>query len=218
MSLKLQKIIGFSLLLLVFLFWGTKTYSEKKRLTASQELDRIHLALLPVAEARELPYLFPLDSRSVLQPYAAFNTSSHHPNLYHSAIDYQVPLGSPVYAVADGIVSFAGEMEGHAGLVIIDHHQEGLHSLYGHLSTQQPIASLGPVKRGEIIGYVGQSSESDGGGHLPHLHFALRLGSKSDYPASGEGRWMADYTREAPIFYGYIEPELFILQTIRWDR
>ncbi|HAS6346817.1 M23 family metallopeptidase [Vibrio sp. IRLE0018] len=220
MLLKLQNITLFLLLSLVFifLFWGTKTYSEKHRLNAEQELDRVHRELTAVLEDSEVSYLFPLDRRTVLQEYAAFNVSPRFPNLYHAAIDYHVQAGSPVYAVADGNVSYSGEQEEHLGLVIIDHYKEGLHSLYGHLSTKQAVVTQGPVKRGAIIGYVAEPMIHEGDSRVPHLHFALRLGIKSDYPESGEGRWMAGYTSAMPVFHGFIDPERFIMQTIQWDK
>ncbi|ELP5727280.1 M23 family metallopeptidase [Vibrio vulnificus] len=220
MLLKFQNITVFLLLSLVLiaLFWGTKTYSEKHQLNAEQELDRVHRELTAVLEDSDVSYLFPLDNRSVLQEYAAFNVSPRFPNLYHAAIDYHVQAGSPVYAVADGNVSYSGELKEHLGFVVIEHYKEGLHSLYGHLSTKQAMVSEGAVKRGAIIGYVAEPQLHGGNSSVPHLHFALRLGLKSDYPESGEGRWMAAYTSDMPISQGFIDPERFIMQSIHWDK
>ena len=53
---------------------------------------------------------------------------------YHAAEDYWRPAGSEVYAMADGEVSFSGMMGGYGWLVIVDHPEMNLYSLYGHLS------------------------------------------------------------------------------------
>ncbi|MCA3910264.1 M23 family metallopeptidase [Vibrio vulnificus] len=207
-----------TLLVMFFLFWGAKTYSENYRVKAEKELDHVHGELQVVVDVMNQPYLFPLDNRSLLQNYASFNTSTRFPNLHHAAIDYRVEPGSPVYAVADGVVSFSGEMDGYAGLVVIDHSKESLYSLYGHLSLKSDMVELGSIKRGDIVGYIAEPSESYGIGTVSHLHFALRLGEKADYPSSGDERWMAGYTERHPIFSGFIDPERFILQTVRWNQ
>jgi len=72
-------------------------------------------------------------------------------------------------------------MDGYAGLVVIDHSKESLYSLYGHLSLKSDMVELGPIKRGDIVGYIAEPSESYGIGTVSHLHFALRLGEKADY-------------------------------------
>jgi murein DD-endopeptidase MepM/ murein hydrolase activator NlpD len=106
-----------------------------------------------------------------------FSFSRFHPILRrdrpHMGVDFAAPSGTPVRAVADGVVSVAG-WRGQLGRTVrIEHEAKSLASLYGHL---QRIASTvsegGRVAKGEVIGYVGQSGCATG----PHLHFALFAG------------------------------------------
>src|SRR5262249_45827083 len=84
-------------------------------------------------------------------------------------LDFAAPLGTPVRAVADGVVSFAGWARQLGRCVRIDH-EGALASAYGHLSSIAPVVEPGTtVSQGEVIGYVGASGLATG----PHLHFAL---------------------------------------------
>jgi murein DD-endopeptidase MepM/ murein hydrolase activator NlpD len=98
----------------------------------------------------------------------------------HEAIDYVAAVGTPVTAVAQGIVEFAGWQGGYGYRVEINH-GHGYVSSYGHLSAFGRNVAVGkPVKIGEVIGHVGRTGHSTG----PHLHFEFsRHGEKLDYPA-----------------------------------
>lgn len=127
----------------------------------------------------------------------------------HAAEDYERPPGTPVYAVADGRVSFSGEMGGYGWLVIVDHPDLNLYSLYGHLSPSRPTASVGAVATGDIIGYLGDDNENGGTDDnplIPHLHFSFRAGQRSDYPGHGDWRWMAGWIEADPSELGWIQP------------
>lgn len=94
----------------------------------------------------------------------------------------------PVYAIADGNISYSQYEADYAGFIIIDHPADNLYSLYGHLSYKMWSKGGGPVKKGELIGYIANTNEGYHIGIYPHLHFSIRLGQKSDYPESGEAR------------------------------
>src|SRR5205085_42705 len=104
---------------------------------------------------------------------SGFTSRRMHPILgrarAHLATDYAAPAGSPVVAVANGTVVFAGWEGGYGNLVRIKH-SSGLVSGYAHLSR---IASgIHPgraVKQGEFVGLVGQTGLATG----PHLHFEM---------------------------------------------
>jgi murein DD-endopeptidase MepM/ murein hydrolase activator NlpD len=87
----------------------------------------------------------------------------------HLATDYAAPSGSPVVAVASGVVTFAGWEAGYGNLVRI-RHSSGLASGYAHLSRiSAGIAAGHPVKQSDVIGLVGQTGLATG----PHLHFMM---------------------------------------------
>jgi murein DD-endopeptidase MepM/ murein hydrolase activator NlpD len=87
----------------------------------------------------------------------------------HLATDYAAPTGSPVVAVANGIVTFAGWDAGYGNLVRIKH-ASGLTSGYAHLSHIASAIHAGrPVKQSDLVGLVGQTGLATG----PHLHFMM---------------------------------------------
>lgn len=96
----------------------------------------------------------------------------------HDGIDYGAPFGSPIYAVADGTVSYAGWRGGYGNFVMLNH-GGGVTSGYGHMSRLAVSPGQG-VQRGQVIGYVGSSGLSTG----PHVHFEVRRGGRPVDPAS----------------------------------
>jgi hypothetical protein len=176
------------------------------------------------AQDDSLPFRFPLDEPNSNRDIesATFCTPGRSkldaPYSYHAAEDYFQPAGTPVYAMADGEVSFSGPMGGYGWLVIIDHPQANIYSLYGHLSPSRWYADVRPVSKGELIGYLGDAHEN--GGSLkqplePHLHLGIRAGQRNDYPANGEWRWMAGWIRPCPADVGWLRPsEVIAGQTI----
>jgi murein DD-endopeptidase MepM/ murein hydrolase activator NlpD len=103
---------------------------------------------------------------------AAYAGFSH----FHTGIDLAVPLGTPVFAAADGVVVLArpmtdtaGALVGYGNYVIIQH-DAGLKTLYGHLLVIS-VKEGDVVKRGQLIGLVGSTGNSTG----PHTHFEVRI-------------------------------------------
>ena len=132
---------------------------------------------------------------------------------YHAAEDYHLPAGSPVYAFADGEISFSGPMGGYGWLIIIDHTQANIYSLYGHLSPSRWYLESGPVKKGDLIAYLGDPDENGGSTKnplRPHLHFGVRAGQRVDYTGFGEWRWMAGWIKPCPSEVGWLRPSLII--------
>lgn len=89
-------------------------------------------------------------------------------NPRHIGLDIAAALHDPIFATADGVVSFAGAHGGYGNLVVIDH-ADGWQSWYGHLSSISVVVGQ-QVRQGEIIGAAGSTGYSSG----PHLHFELR--------------------------------------------
>ena len=88
----------------------------------------------------------------------------------HHGTDFAAPMGTPVLAVADGVVLARGWL-GEYGYRIVVRHPDGRETLYGHLSRYGlGIRPGGAVRQGRVLGYVGRSGNATG----PHLHFELR--------------------------------------------
>lgn len=126
---------------------------------------------------------------------------------FHAGLDFAAPLGTPIYAVADGAVvqgkeRAAGSVSGFGNWVWLDSQATlGRDFIYGHMRHHEIYVKRGDrVKAGQLIARVG----SEGGSTGPHLHFEVwgspgRLGGRHEDPApwlanninSGEGLTMA---------------------------
>lgn len=104
---------------------------------------------------------------------SGFSRNRLHPILRiyrpHLGIDYAAPMGTPVWAVAEGTVTFVGWNGGNGRQVKIKH-ARGITTSYGHLSRYAKGIKKGTkVKQGQTIAYVGSSGLSTG----PHLDFRI---------------------------------------------
>ncbi|MDD3324770.1 MAG: peptidoglycan DD-metalloendopeptidase family protein [Sulfurospirillaceae bacterium] len=113
-----------------------------------------------------------------------FTTKRFHPVLKkyraHLGIDYAARVGTPVRSAGDGKISFVGRKGGY-GKTIIVNHSSGYKTLYAHLNGFAKKSRNGKsVKKGEVIGYVGNTGMSTG----PHLHFGLYKNNVAINPAS----------------------------------
>lgn len=96
----------------------------------------------------------------------------------HNGIDLAARAGTPVYAIKDGAVSVVVNGDSTFGNYIILSHDTGkMTSVYAHLS-KITVDQYTYVKKGQIIGYVGQSGLATG----PHLHFEIRQGGVPQDP------------------------------------
>ena len=96
----------------------------------------------------------------------------------HAGIDFKASYGTPIYAVTDGVVQFAGRHGGHGNYVKLSH-GGGLGTGYGHMS-RIAVRSGQSVRRGQVIGYVGSTGLSTG----PHLHYEMYRNGKTVNPSS----------------------------------
>ena len=86
---------------------------------------------------------------------------------FHAGLDQRAPFGSPIHAVAGGVVKIVQQFELRGGTVAIDHGQ-GLESIYLHMSSFA-VKEGETVKQGDVIGYIGSTGRSTG----PHIHWTL---------------------------------------------
>ena len=130
---------------------------------------------------------------------------------YHTGEDSFAPPGTPVYAIGNGKIRYSGKMSGYGWLIIIDHPDKNVYSLYGHLSSSRWKKSSGEVKKGELFAYLGEAEEGET--MVSHLHFGMRMGQKADYPRGWNRRWMAGYTNCRPDLVGWFHPSEIIGET-----
>jgi murein DD-endopeptidase MepM/ murein hydrolase activator NlpD len=142
----------------------------------------------------------PMKSGFLRSPLAFSRISSNfgmrrHPVLgtwrNHAGTDYAASPGSPVRAIGDGSVVFAG-LRGSYGNVVDIRHRNGFVSRYAHLrGFARGVRSGMPVARESVIGYVGQTGLATG----PHLHFEILVNGSQRNPRT----LLAGVQTEEPI-------------------
>lgn len=136
----------------------------------SQLRKNINIKLLPGTGVLGMP----VPGAKLTQSYGATSFAQRaYRSQWHNGFDYGAPIGTPIYAAADGVVLNVDNQDlycpkGAYGKYVLIKHQNGLTTLYGHMS--RTVATMGKqVVRGELIGYVGSTGYATG----PHLHFTV---------------------------------------------
>ncbi|MEZ4407514.1 MAG: M23 family metallopeptidase [Polyangiales bacterium] len=119
---------------------------------------------------------------------ARFDPARVHPTLHrlmpHNGVDYAAPEGTPVYAAAEGLVTWANESGTSGNLVRVRHAALGVESGYAHLSVIEEGLRPGQrVRLRQRVGLVGSTGRSTG----PHLHFSVQRGGAFIDPLSMHG-------------------------------
>jgi len=95
----------------------------------------------------------------------------------HGGVDLAGPVGTPIYATADGIVARSEWNSGGYGNLVEINHGQGIETRYGHLSRR--MAEPGQrVRRGDLIGLMGSTGRSTGS----HLHYEVRIDGRAVNP------------------------------------
>jgi murein DD-endopeptidase MepM/ murein hydrolase activator NlpD len=116
-------------------------------------------------------FLWPVNGK-IVSPFGPKDGGSHN-----DGINIAAPLGTPVRAADGGVVVYAGnELRGFGNLLLI-RHADGWVSAYAHCDALL-VKRGDQVKRGQVIGRVGQS----GNVSAPQLHFELRKGAEAVDP------------------------------------
>ena len=95
----------------------------------------------------------------------------------HAGIDLAGPIGTPIYATADGVVGRSEYNNGGYGNLVELEHGHGIQTRYGHLSKSLVTAGQ-HVRRGEMIAMMGSTGRSTGS----HLHYEVRIDGKAVNP------------------------------------
>lgn len=119
-----------------------------------------------------IPSLFPVKNKSKADITSLFGIKREHPKskkaTVHGGIDIRAEIGTPIIATADGTISKA-TLEGDWGNLIVITHTNEYETWYAHLNGFN-VKENQTVKKGEIIGYVGNTGLSTG----PHLHYEVK--------------------------------------------
>jgi murein DD-endopeptidase MepM/ murein hydrolase activator NlpD len=112
-------------------------------------------------------FIMPVKGRISTQ-YGLQRYVNGHFDYRHKGVDIAAPMGTPVEAAADGVVSLADDSFVLHGKTIIIDHGGGLSSLYLHLS-RIDVSPGEQVEQGQVIGKVGATGAATG----PHLHYGV---------------------------------------------
>ena len=98
----------------------------------------------------------------------------------HKGVDYAAVTGTPIRAVADATVDFAGNGNGYGNMVVLKH-WSNYSSAYAHMSRIAPGLKKGTkISQGQLIGYVGSTGWSTGA----HLHYEFRVANVARDPST----------------------------------
>jgi hypothetical protein len=100
------------------------------------------------------------------------------PGEFHPGLDLAAPLGAPIVAAADGVVTSAGPASGFGNAIVLAH-DRGVQTVYGHMRYWF-VRPGQRVRAGQLIALVGTEGRSTG----PHLHFEVHLAGKLTDPAA----------------------------------
>lgn len=140
-----------------------------------------------------IPAIQPVSNKDLNRIASGFGTRIdpvYKVTKFHAGLDFTAPQGTPIYATADGRVQETNHNEGGYGNHVIINHGYGYETLYAHMVRIKARRGQS-VKRGEIIGWVGNTGKSTG----PHCHYEVHKNGKPIDPVY--------------FFYNDLTPEQF---------
>ena len=144
---------------------------------ANEVLAQLDLLNLQRMAAESLPFSHPLRTTYRLSSTFGYRRDPFNGgSRLHTGVDMAGATGSPIYATADGVVSFAGRQSGYGNLIVIQH-AFGFETRYAHLHRIR-VTQGQRVSRGDRIGDMGSTGRSTG----PHLHYEVRTGDTPRNP------------------------------------
>jgi murein DD-endopeptidase MepM/ murein hydrolase activator NlpD len=135
-----------------------------------KRLDRLETSMISIPSQK------PVDSVSVNSGFGVRSDPFRGGRAMHAGVDIPGPIGTPIYATADGIVGRTGWIGGYGNMIELEH-GKAIQTRYGHLSAIN-VAPGTRVKRGQLIGLMGSTGRSTGS----HLHYEVRLDGRAVNP------------------------------------
>ncbi len=118
-----------------------------------------------------MPAIMPISNKSLKSTASGWGYRFHpiyKIKQFHYGMDFTANIGTPIYATGDGVVKDVQSIGGGFGRFVIIDHGFGYETLYGHMSAFN-VKKGDKVKRGSVIGLVGNSGTSTG----PHVHYEV---------------------------------------------
>ncbi len=134
-----------------------------------------------ISKYKNIPSIQPVFNKKLNFPVYGFGKridQVYKTFVEHPGIDYAVPIGTPVFATADGVIEKAGHKRGYGKRIVINH-KNGYKTVYAHLKNIN-IRKGKKVKRGDRIGTVGMTGKT----LIPHLHYEIDYKGKAINPVN----------------------------------
>ena len=142
--------------------------------------DVFEMAMKKEKMLASIPAIMPVANEDLTRVASGFGMRIH-PILkirkMHTGMDFTAPTGTDIYSTGDGVVEKVANNRGGYGKHVIVRHGYGYKTLYGHMSKYNVRVGQ-KVKRGDILGYVGNTGRSTG----PHLHYEVIYNGKKINP------------------------------------
>lgn len=125
-----------------------------------------------------VPSINPVEIMKFSSGFGYRNAPTRGASRNHQGIDIPGPVGTPIYATADGIIGRAQWLGGYGKFVEINH-GNAVQTRYGHLSAMN-VEPGQRVRKGDILGYMGSTGRSTGS----HLHYEVRIAGEAINPTA----------------------------------
>ena len=125
-----------------------------------------------------VPSINPVEAMKLSSGFGRRRAPKRGASRNHKGIDIPGPIGTPIYATADGIVGRAKWVRGYGKFIELEHGNE-IQTRYGHMSALN-VRFGQRVEKGDTIGYMGSTGNSTGS----HLHYEVRIGGLAVNPMS----------------------------------
>ena len=125
-----------------------------------------------------VPSINPVEVMKFSSGFGYRNAPTRGASRNHKGIDIPGPVGTPIYATADGVIGRAQWLGGYGKYVEINH-GNAVQTRYGHLSAMNVVSGQ-TVRKGDILGYMGSTGRSTGS----HLHYEVRIAGEAINPTA----------------------------------
>ncbi len=132
----------------------------------------------PTKTVVAIPSINPVETMSFSSGFGNRRAPTRGASRNHKGIDIRGPVGTPIYATADGIVGRAQWVRGYGKYVELEH-GNAIETRYAHMSALNVYPGQ-RVRKGEILGFMGSTGYSTGS----HLHYEVRIGGEAVNPTS----------------------------------
>ncbi|MCB2079346.1 MAG: M23 family metallopeptidase [Novosphingobium sp.] len=148
--------------------------ADQANMTAASKRQMASAAI--ISRTVSIPSRMPVEGIHLTSSYGM----REHPVLggrrAHKGVDLAGPVGTPIHATADGMISKASWFSSY-GLYVSIEHGGDIQTRYAHMSRLN-VAAGQRVRKGDIIGFIGSTGRSTG----PHLHYEVRVQGKAVNP------------------------------------